>query len=176
MICRIFSAPSLPHLFTESQEEPSYRGKPSTLHGAGCRSGLPLRKAAEDRVDRCLRPTHREGPFGDVPGEVESIRYQSGESRLCYGPEEGIHAKFREHGAAPVRWARPDLRTDRDVVLRGSGLFCLGSIRAASLVTRRFRSEETAMRSNKVTLIWGILTLVSLLVVLVLVVLGVVSL
>jgi hypothetical protein len=32
------------------------------------------------------------------------------------------------------------------------------------------------MRSNKVTLIWGILTLVSLLVVLVLVVLGVVSL
>lgn len=32
------------------------------------------------------------------------------------------------------------------------------------------------MRSNKVTLIWGILTLISLLVVLVLVVLGVVSL
>jgi len=71
---------------------------------------------------------------------------------------------------------RPDLRTDRDGVLRGSGLFCFGSIRAASLVTRRFRSEVTAVRSNKVTLIWGILTLISLLVVLVLVVLGVVSL
>ena len=58
----------------------------------------------------------------------------------------------------------------------GSGLVCFGIIRAASLVTRRFRSEETAVRSNKVTLIWGILTLISLLVVLVLVITGVVSL
>ena len=58
----------------------------------------------------------------------------------------------------------------------GSGLVCFGIIRAASLVTGRFRSEETAVRSNKVTLIWGILTLISLLVVLVLMLLGVVSL
>ena len=58
----------------------------------------------------------------------------------------------------------------------GSGLVCFGSIRAANLVTRRFRSEETAVRSNKVTLIWGILTLISLLVVLVLMLMGVVSL
>ena len=58
----------------------------------------------------------------------------------------------------------------------GSGLVCFGSIWAASLVTRRFRSEETAVRSNKVTLIWGILTLISLLVVLVLMLIGVVSL
>jgi hypothetical protein len=43
-------------------------------------------------------------------------------------------------------------------------------------VTRRSRSEETAVRSNKVTLIWGILTLISLLVVLVLMLTGVVSL
>jgi hypothetical protein len=58
----------------------------------------------------------------------------------------------------------------------GSGLVCFGSIRVASLVTRRFRSEETAVRSNKVTLIWGILTLISLLVVLALMLMGVVSL
>jgi hypothetical protein len=43
-------------------------------------------------------------------------------------------------------------------------------------VTKVFRSEEAAVRSNKVTIIWGILTLVSLLIVLVLMVLGVVSL
>ena len=60
--------------------------------------------------------------------------------------------------------------------IRGSGLVCFGSIGSASLVTRRFRSEETAVRSNKVTLIWGILTLISLLVVLVLMLMGVVSL
>ena len=61
-------------------------------------------------------------------------------------------------------------------VIWGSGLVCFGSIGVASLVTRRSRSEETAVRSNKVTLIWGILTLISLLVVLVLMLLGVVSL
>ncbi len=61
-------------------------------------------------------------------------------------------------------------------VIWGSGLVCFGSIGAASLVTRRSRSEETAVRSNKVTLIWGILTLISLLVVLVLMLTGVVSL
>ncbi len=43
-------------------------------------------------------------------------------------------------------------------------------------MTRHFRSEETDMRSNKVTVIWGILTLVSLLIVLVLKLMGVVSL
>ena len=43
-------------------------------------------------------------------------------------------------------------------------------------MTRRIRSKETAVRSNKVTLIWGILTLISLLVVLVLMLMGVVSL
>ena len=43
-------------------------------------------------------------------------------------------------------------------------------------MTRHFRSEETDMRSNKVTVIWGILTLISLLVVLALMLLGVVSL
>ena len=43
-------------------------------------------------------------------------------------------------------------------------------------MTRGFRSEEEAVRSNKVTIIWGILTLVSLLIVLALMVLGVVSL
>jgi hypothetical protein len=59
--------------------------------------------------------------------------------------------------------------------LWGSGLLYFGNIRVASLVRRRFGREE-AVRSNKVTLIWGILTLVSLLVVLVLVILGVVSL
>jgi hypothetical protein len=58
----------------------------------------------------------------------------------------------------------------------GTGLLCFGSIRGASLVTRHFRSEETDMRSNKVTVIWGILTLVSLLIVLVLMLMGVVSL
>ena len=41
---------------------------------------------------------------------------------------------------------------------------------------RRFGIEEAAVRSNKVTFIWGILTLVSLLVVLVLMILGVISL
>lgn len=60
--------------------------------------------------------------------------------------------------------------------LWGSGLLYFGSIRVASLVTRDFRSEEAAVRSNKVTIIWGILTLVSLLIVLALMVLGVVSL
>lgn len=59
---------------------------------------------------------------------------------------------------------------------RGSGLLCFGSIGAASLVTRRSRSEEAAVRSNKVTLIWGILTLTSLLVLLVLMLLGIVTL
>jgi hypothetical protein len=67
----------------------------------------------------------------------------------------------------------PDLLGTGDV---GCGLLCFGSIRVASLVTRGFRSEEAAMRSNKVTIIWGILTLISLLVVLVLMLLGVVSL
>ena len=43
-------------------------------------------------------------------------------------------------------------------------------------MTRRFGIEEAAVRSNKVTLIWGILTLVSLLGVLVLMILGIVSL
>jgi hypothetical protein len=51
-----------------------------------------------------------------------------------------------------------------------------GSIGVESLVARRVRSEEAAVRSNKVTIIWGILTLVSLLIVLVLMILGVVSL
>jgi hypothetical protein len=60
--------------------------------------------------------------------------------------------------------------------LWSSGLLYFGSIRVASLVSRRFGREEAAVRSNKVTLIWGILTLVSLLVVLVLMILGVVSL
>ncbi len=67
----------------------------------------------------------------------------------------------------------PDLVGNGDV---GCGLLCFGSIRVASLVTRGFGSEEAAVRSNKVTIIWGILTLVSLLVVLVLMVLGVISL
>ena len=56
-----------------------------------------------------------------------------------------------------------------------SGFLCFGSIRTASLVMRRFRSEETGVRSNKVTIIWGILTLVSVLALLVLMALGVVS-
>lgn len=60
--------------------------------------------------------------------------------------------------------------------LWGSGLLCFGNIGVASLVRRRFGSEEAAVRSNKVTVIWGILTLISLLVVLVLMLLGVVSL
>jgi hypothetical protein len=60
--------------------------------------------------------------------------------------------------------------------LWGSGPLCFGNIWVASLVRRRFRSEEAAVRSNKVTVIWGILTLISLLVVLVLMLLGVVSL
>ena len=60
--------------------------------------------------------------------------------------------------------------------IRGSGFVCFGSIRAASLVTGRFRSEETAVRNNKVTLIWGILTLISLLAFLVLMLMGFVSL
>jgi hypothetical protein len=60
--------------------------------------------------------------------------------------------------------------------LWGCGLLCFGNIRVASLVGRSFGSEEAAVRSNKVTVIWGILTLISLLVVLVLMLLGVVSL
>ena len=61
--------------------------------------------------------------------------------------------------------------------LWGSGLSCFGNnVRVASLVRRRFGSEEAAVRSNKVTVIWGILTLISLLVVLVLMLVGVVSL
>ena len=40
---------------------------------------------------------------------------------------------------------------------------------------RRYGSEETAVRSNKVTIIWGILTLISVLVLAVLMILGVVS-
>jgi type I restriction enzyme M protein len=63
-----------------------------------------------------------------------------------------------------------------DIDLGPESVSNFGSIGAASLVTRRFRSEETAVRSNKVTLIWGILTLISLLVVLVLMLMGVVSL
>ena len=43
-------------------------------------------------------------------------------------------------------------------------------------MTRRIRSEETAVRSNKVTIIWGILTLISLLAFLVLMLMGFVSL
>ena len=63
-----------------------------------------------------------------------------------------------------------------DIDLGPESISNFGSIGAASLMTRRFRSEETAVRSNKVTLIWGILTLISLLVVLVLMLMGVVSL
>jgi hypothetical protein len=56
------------------------------------------------------------------------------------------------------------------------GLFRFGNIRRASLVTGHSERGRSAVRSNKVTLIWGVLTLVSLLVVLVLMALGVVSL
>ena len=75
-------------------------------------------------------------------------------------------------------WAgsrRPCSSPGRGILTGSPGPVCFVSTRAADLATRRFGREEAVVRSNKVTLIWGILTLISLLALLVLVVLGVVS-
>jgi len=167
------------------QDDPSIPDTYTSLR-IGCRRGGQSLKERRLEMLQLLEPTAElrvDGRPGDGGGLAQQLRARKSPSApvtRCGTPNTGTSPCVSPRTLV-YKWYGHARRstTAMHAMSRGiwgSGFVCFGSIRAASLVTGRFRSEETAVRSNKVTLIWGILTLISLLVVLVLMLTGVVSL